>query len=175
MLLETANRKLLVCEKSDVPSIIIGDQAYKISDVRSKHFYEVRLNSVTPKAVQRWENLGYNDVNWEMTFKIPYQCTKSTKLQSLQYRILHRFIPTRRYLYIRNVTNSPQCAYCNSEDTLEHFFYLCSNVKQIWKKIFRNLSITTQDAIRLVLSGLVNERHAINLINPPSETVCRDK
>ena len=163
-LLETANQKLSVCGKSDVPSISIGDQAYKISDVRSKHFYEVELNSVTPKAVQRWENLGYHGVNWEEAFKIPYLCTKSTKLQSLQYRILHRYIPTRRYLYIRNVMNSPQCAYCRNEDTLEHFFFMCSNVKQIWEQIFRNLSITVQDPIRLVLFGLVNERNAINLI-----------
>ena len=67
-------------------------------------------------------------------------------------------------MYIRSVINSPQCLYCRSEDTLEHFCYQCPITKLVWDRIFRTLRISTQNAVEQVIFGMLNERNAINLI-----------
>ena len=76
----------------------IGAKMLKINEMRSFHFYKAFIGQETPRAVKRWEFYEYNVSSWKKVFRIPYICTKSTKLQTLQYRILHRYIPTRRYL-----------------------------------------------------------------------------
>ena len=51
--------------KNDTPILCVESYEHSIIDVRSKHFYEVGLNSRTPKAVLRWEDLGYYGMDWE--------------------------------------------------------------------------------------------------------------
>ena len=89
------------------PTIRIRDQEVSVDAIRSKHLYKHGVIDKTPKAITRWEELGYGDMDWEKVFRIPYQCTKSTQIQSLQFRIFNRYIQTERYLYIRNLTSSP--------------------------------------------------------------------
>ena len=158
------SKKVSEREKNDAPSIYVNNHEHSITNIRSKNFYDIGLNHKTPKAVIRWEELGYRNMNWEKIFSIPYECTKSTKLQSLQFRILHRYIPTRRYLYIRNVTNTPKCLHCSSEDTMEHFLLHCTSCKQIWIQIFRALSISSQNASKYILFGMPHKNNAVNLI-----------
>ena len=108
--------------------------------------------------------MGYRDMNWEKVFRIPYQCTKSTQIQSLQFRILNRYIPTKRYLYIRNLTGSSHCDQCEIDETLEHFFYQCPNVSSIWVKIFIEIDKVTNNNVKSVLFGINEEQHSVNLI-----------
>ena len=151
-------------ERSEPPNIWVNDQEVSVAMIRSKHYYKHRIINKTPKAIVRWEELGYIDMNWEKVFMIPYKCTKSTQIQSLQYRILNRYIPTKRYLYIRQLIGSPQCAECGVDETLEHFFYRCSSINSIWAKIFTELGKTTDNNVRSVLFGISGERHSVNLI-----------
>ena len=151
-------------ERSEAPTIWVNDQEVSAAVIRSKHFYKHRIINKMPKATVRWEELGYIDMNWEKVFMIPYKCTKSTQIQSLQYRILNRYIPTKRYLYIRQLIGSPQCAECGVDETLEHFFYHCSSINSIWAKIFTELGKTTHNNVRSVLFGISGERHSVNLI-----------
>ena len=164
ILMDTPHMPLSENERRDAPVIYIKGQKCGIDELRSKELYILETVSRTPKAVLRWEELGYSDMEWEHTFVIPYRCTKSTQLQSLQYRIIHRYIPTRRYLYIRKLITSPECLKCAREDTLEHFLYQCSVINSIWIRIFRMLGIARQNILKNVLFGMVDGKQAINLI-----------
>ena len=163
-LTETSHRKLSDDDRNEAPFIQFRNQCYSIAQVQSRHFYSDEIKLKTPKSVERWEELGHTDMEWERIFLIPYRCTKSTKLQALQYRILHRYVPTKRYLYIRRLSESPQCLQCRGEDTLEHFLYQCSNVERIWIKIFSGLGIATQNGLSHVIFGILDERSSINLV-----------
>ncbi len=46
-----------------------------------------------------------------------FHITRETKLQSFQYRILHRTITCRK-LYDMKLDDSPNCLYCNNIDEL---------------------------------------------------------
>lgn len=114
--------------------------------------------------MKRWEFYEYNVSSWKKVFRIPYICTKSTKLQTLQYRILHRYIPTRRYLFIRNVVDAPHCLECQQMDTLEHFLFKCEKVKPLWNRLFEGINRTSLNSTGIVIFGAVSERPAINLL-----------
>lgn len=136
----------------------------KVTEVRCRDFYHAEIERVQPKAVSRWEDEGYSSINWANTFKIPYICTKSTRLQSLQYRVLHRYLPTRRFLFQRNVTDFQGCLSCGAPDTIGHFLYDCNAVKPLWDTVLRELKVVTDDARKDAIFGIVDARHAINVI-----------
>jgi len=47
-----------------------------------------------------------------------------------------RILPTRRYLNMCKIVNSPQCLFClNNEETLIHLFWECNVVKKFWQDL----------------------------------------
>ena len=102
-----------------------------LKTLRSRHTYNLLIAWRIPTAQRRWEDEGFNVQCWKRIYEIPYKCTSSTKLQSLQYRILHRYIPTRKLLCSRNVVGSKLCNRCFEVDNLQHFFFLCEDVKEV--------------------------------------------
>ena len=118
----------------------MGRKACSIKEITSRLIYAHYLPDQTPSAQRRWVAAGFDIDSWGTMYKIPYACTTSTRLQSLQYRILHRYIPTRRYLHIRGLVTSSACEICSNTDDLVHFFLHCTDVKPIWEAIFHFLS-----------------------------------
>ena len=75
------------------------------------------------------------DVNkWSNIFTIPFNVTRETKLQSFQYKLIHRVIPCNKWLHMVNIKANDKCVYCksNTTDDLLHFFINCKKVKQFW-------------------------------------------
>ena len=163
-LAESSLLKLSDNERNDDPIISLNNKQYGITEVCSKYFYSHEIKNKTPSAVQRWIEVGYQDIEWEKVFTIPYRCTKSTKIQSMQYRIIHRYIPTNRYLFIRKIIDSPQCTRCRRDDTLEHFFYECAGINKIWEVVFTRLEIQAENCARHIIFGMPEERDVINII-----------
>ena len=95
-------------KNSTVDFRIIQDLEFKIGlvhkhlfGIRCKDFYWYLINSgyETPTAVLKWEELYYYiDFDWKSVFKLPYETTCETSLQSMQYQILNR--------YFQNFSNS---------------------------------------------------------------------
>ena len=71
--------------------------------------------------------------DWDQINVIPYECTSETYLQSLQFRIIHRYFPCKYNLKLWNVEYSRRCNSCNQVDTLCHYFAECSLVCDFWK------------------------------------------
>ncbi len=59
-----------------------------------------------------------------------------TKLQSFQYRILHRTITFRKKLYNMKLVDSPNCLYCNNIDDMKHFLLYCEKNRNICQSFF---------------------------------------
>lgn len=111
----------------------------EVGYIRSRHFYNNVTSNHIPAAVTKWESYDIQPSSWSGIFEIPYKCTTSTRLQSLHYRIVHRFIPTRKYLSTRGIPVSPLCHVCDEIDDLKHFFFDCVEIKPIWDKILPQL------------------------------------
>ena len=119
----------------------IGGKMIPLIMLRSRHVYKCYIEYQKPTAEQRWEREGYH-VNWSKVYEGPYKCTKSTRLQSLHYRIVHRFIPTAKFLHVRRVKESPMCPKCEVEEDLTHFIFECQDVKPLWNAILTRLKQT---------------------------------
>lgn len=97
------------------------------------------LSKRTPTAVAKWHSEGFENIEWRNVYKQPYSCCTSTKLQSLHYRIVHRYIPTKKFLCTRGITGSPLCGDCFEVDTLQHFFFYCSKNYRICLTLLEQL------------------------------------
>lgn len=129
-------------EKSEVMVQINDDKIIPVKHSRCQHFYGRLVESVdhVPSAIVKWGSYGIQPCSWQKIFQIPYNCTISTRLQSLHYRIVHRYIPTRKYLCTRGVIGTALCRKCFAVDDLKHFFYECPDIKPIWERIIPQLT-----------------------------------
>ena len=65
-----------------------------------------------------------------------HKTTIDTQLRWFQSRILHRILPTRKYLHTCRIIDSPTCLFCkNHEETLCHLFWECSFAQTFWKDL----------------------------------------
>ena len=98
-------------------------------------------STVSQKA-QKWsEKLGRQIDPGEMRsqFKTVYVTTNEPKLRSFQYRLLHNAIVTNKRLYQWKVKDSPKCAFCQEEETIEHLMFFCLEVQGLWKNVKKYL------------------------------------
>ena len=100
-----ASEDLTECEKNNhVGMIEVKGKLVPFQIVKANNFYTKWIPQAMPTAVQRWKEEGVDFGNkWSQIYQLAFAVTASTKLQSLQYRILRWYFPTRRCLCIRKV------------------------------------------------------------------------
>ncbi len=78
-----------------------NDFAMDIHKASTKAIYKcfIKFKYQTPVALRKWENIIQTTSDWHQIFKLPYYCARETQLQSLQYCVIHRFLPCRGILY----------------------------------------------------------------------------
>ena len=63
-----------------------------------------RYSQMVTKNEQKWgrtyPNIPFTDATWRDTYMCPYKVNRETKLQSFQYKVLHRIIACNKYLLI---------------------------------------------------------------------------
>ena len=58
---------------------------------------------------------------------------QDVKLKWFQARVLHRLLPTRKYLFDRRIIQSPTCTVCNDNpQTIQHLLWNCKFTKKFW-------------------------------------------
>lgn len=163
----------LTCEeRSTPPAIEIKDNMVPLRLVRLKYFYWRLLPESISTAQQRWIREGIDfGGDWDKVFALSFSLTISTKLQSLQYRILNRYLPTRRYLCIRKVVEDPFCNLCGEVETIEHSLFSCTEIKSFWLELTTAMNLRlTQSASRLsfshieILFGIINGPSIVNFL-----------
>ena len=84
-----------------------------------------------PTVEHQLQNQNVTDL--EAIYELPFKITIENKLRSFQYKLIHNILPTNQRLYKMNIKSSPVCEFCNHvNETLEHMFCKCLNVKEIW-------------------------------------------
>ena len=150
---------------------MIKGKEVPLSFVKSSFLYTLQLDESTPTAQRRWEAEGFDfGRNWGRIYSMPFRISTSTKLQSLQYRILHRYWPTRRYLCIRKVVDDPFCESCGEIETLEHCLFHCTEVQYFWNELVEVLNSKLPRyrhvvlALRDVIFGGLTNSSIVNMI-----------
>lgn len=54
----------------------------------------------TCTSIPKWRENGHNyaQETWHKIFELPFKSTQESKLHWLQFQILHRIVPTNKYL-----------------------------------------------------------------------------
>ncbi len=60
-------------------------------------------------------------------------CCMDTKIQSFQFRIIHRIIRCNQWIQILMIKNGEQCNYCSETDDMRHLFRYCPKVHTFWE------------------------------------------
>ncbi len=147
-----------IVEATDDVTILLGNIKLNLETANNKQLYTHFLKKFkeTPTAVAKWSEL-YNieEGDWVEIFRNAFKVCRETKLQSLQYKILHRIFPCNVYVSRWNSTVSEHCPHCQMADTLEHYFYHCESIRFFWSAFTRwwccitgiNLTLSEVDII----------------------------
>ena len=123
------------------PFIHFNGTLLPLNKCTTRFIYEcyVQTKYVTPTSVLKWktlhEDFDMSEEEWTDVFLRPYICLRETKLQSFQYKIIHRIINCNKKLFDMRIKNSPLCTYCDQTDDIGHFFFLCKDVYEFWREI----------------------------------------
>ena len=146
----------------------INNKKKCIEKITSKEIYWelVRKYGVKPKSCLKWESLyDLVEFDWDYIFSLPYKVSRETNIQSFQFQIIHRFFPCNAVLSKWYEDHDNKCAYCDAEDTLEHYFFSCTETKSFWNAFqdwWFNVS-TVRMSLNLfhILFGLLNPNEDI--------------
>ena len=137
-----------------------------------KDYYKefVNIKGERPTALYRWEEMYYYaDFDWPVLFKISYKFTRETDVQSLQFKIINRYIPCKENLYLWGKESSNKCGLCNEIDTIEHFFAQCSYNRVFWQRVSTLVQRALDINIKLydldIIFGLPGEEDVFQIIN----------
>ena len=107
-------------------SVNIQDKIRLLSSCSTKIFYHALLKTttLTPKCIARWKSdfPETETKDWGKIFNTTCRTTRETKLQTVQYKILHRIITRNKKLFEMKIQDSPECSYCEAVDNIAHFF-----------------------------------------------------
>lgn len=95
----------------------------------------VESERVVPTAEDKWEDIFNIEISkniWEQIYKIAFENTLETRLQTFQYKVLHRVAAHNYLLEKFGYVNDNKCVKCNMIETIEHKYYLCSHVSCFW-------------------------------------------
>jgi len=111
----------------------------------TKPFYRIMVKAYieTPTSQKKWNNafpsIAVDD--WKAFYSLPFRISNSAKIKIVQFKFLHRIIPTRRLLKKMGIADDTSCRFCNNaEETLSHAFFDCKITNTFLEKLSSELS-----------------------------------
>ena len=87
----------------------------------------------------KWQeelSLEISEEIWKKIFILSKNITVSSQLHIFQYKMIHRILPTNKWLHKCNLRENPFCINCLGEiEDLLHYFYGCPLVQTLWQNI----------------------------------------
>ena len=139
------------------------------SKKRTKHIYNTLIaDTIIPLGKRKWEkHFEISDSQWKNIYSHPFQYTKSSKLQWLQFRINNHILTTNSFLFkIRKVYTKLCCLCKESEETIIHLLWECQKVQDLLESIVslcHSKGITIRLEKKSFIFGL-NDSKEINII-----------
>ncbi len=111
----------------------------RVAKMKSSTVYWSLIDSIIkpPTALDHWysEFPFLHDIDIKQIYILPMSISKDYKIQCFQYKILNRIFPCNYMLNVWRIKEHNLCPYCDQIDTIEHYFYYCSECTLFWKGI----------------------------------------
>jgi hypothetical protein len=134
--------------------IVIFNKLRRYKTLKTKDLYSIFIEndhdceSKSNTQIYQQTRYGISDDMLKKVYTLPYISTRSTTLQALQYKILHKIINCNYWLHKIRIKDSPQCRFCRDPETIDHFFYSCENTKHFWYAMLRWWNSTQEIELR---------------------------
>lgn len=150
---------------SSQPCFTITKLSTDHSRGNTRLFYQhiMANRSPTIAALQIWrENLQPTPTFNRALWKLTYPPMVPNRIGDLNWKIVHRILPTSLSLYRMTVYNTPSCHHCGHTETIEHLLVECQETKVFWSQIKHVTDRLTDNQVQLT--------PAIIRIHPPKKT-----
>ena len=134
-------------------------EKFDLLESDSKEMYQKIIfeNNVENKAMLKYTAMyDIQPESWKMIYTKFRLCTKDNNIKELQYKILHRYIPTNKLLFQMSKTPSDKCTFCEMYiETIEHIFFHCQFVRNIWFRVEHRIYEVENITIGLTVSDVL--------------------
>jgi hypothetical protein len=144
-----------------------------LKTLKTKSIYweilEENHDCVSPSNIHiNWTNyFSLNEEQMQKVYTLPYEVTRWTKLQALQYKIVNKIINCNYWLHKIKIKDEPTCRFCDEIETLQHFLFGCKTTKQFWKAMLSWYNGQTQENIE----QLTERDITLGYIKEPNQTL----
>ena len=153
--------------------IVLKSNFISVENITQKHIKEIltdiKYNSF--KCSNQKYKIKYNNIlgpiaeeEWEKVFLTVRTLPLDNKTKDLQYKIVMRFVATNYLLYKMNKVASQNCSFCAMmPETIEHLFFECTQIKNIWLYIFDKVNQLSNNrflcTLKLCLLGMYDKKN----------------
>ena len=134
--ISTCNKKFQV---DNVLFVKLENVKKNVNMVQCRDYYNYFITSkdIKPHSQKKWcesfpKLISVDTSIWNRIYTLTYCITRETKLQSFQYRIIHRILPCNKWLNDIKILESNICNFCDEIDTIQHFLIECKCLDQFW-------------------------------------------
>ena len=121
----------------------VGDSLIEVilnSNNLSKEMYSKLRRDVDEKVIikgiDKWKNEAWNELTVENSFPEISIITNDFILKNFQFKLLHRILPTNKYLTMIGIKNCDKCNFCNlTTDSIFHYLWQCPIVEEFWQAL----------------------------------------
>ena len=116
---------------------------------RDIYNYIISIKDAIPSSQNKWTEYYpfLEKINWSEIYKLPYEICKDSYIQSLQFKIIHRYINCNENLFKWQLKDNNKCEKCDKPDNLEHYFFYCEEIFQFWENLALWIGNTTEITI----------------------------
>jgi hypothetical protein len=146
--------------QNDNITFVINNKRHCIQNQKCKFFYKtiVDKKSTRPYVERSWEkemcmkltSSEWCDVYMNRIHNIPIK-----KVSEFMYKIMQKLTVSRQILKKWNQTNTDLCPVCNEIETVNHIYFECNRVNEMWKKL--GLSIKVHITWKKILFGFIQD------------------
>jgi hypothetical protein len=147
--------------------LFINNKIYTIDKITCKKLYTTLINrrNKKPASICKWEEnfprMKNEEKLWQDIWTRCWKSTNNTKLQSFQYKLLHRLINCQKRLKDWKIVTDTSCKYCKKYDDIIHFMISCPTCLIFWKNLFKwwnsietvEINVLREDIVEIILFG----------------------
>jgi exonuclease III len=157
----------------DIIYIEIDNELISLNRCNNNILYNQIMKNIHPHPANSyyfWRDLaGVDDDELYKMFYVPFIYTRDTKVQSLQFKILHNTYACRLKLKHWRRKPSDLCLYCNEIDNLVHHFCDCEEMITFWNSLIKWWDMKCSDCNVLnntdIMLGIIDNRCHMTQLN----------
>ena len=102
--------------------------------------HNIRLDKVSSKniykEVRSKVEIFAKNIDWKEVYCIPFRVTVDSRSREFQFKVLHRYLATNKFLHKIGLLPSFLCTFCKREsESIEHLLIECDHSNKVWQDL----------------------------------------